>query len=218
MSVIAPNAPPTPALLNRTSTPPNWSTARAIMAAISSSAATSTRMKRAFSPPGPSLRPARALSPVSALRSAITTLAPSIRNRRALARPLPDAPPVITATLLSRRPLMAKSSRVVFGGRLTETGAAGVIDHDGLARGPCDDGVGRVRRHNGDHARAGQGGLVADGDPQLALQHVPHLFLLVMMAVDLGAGGEVPMGEGHAGRMEDAAMPAGTLLAGRHLE
>ena len=38
-------------------------------------------------------------SPVSALKSPITTVAPSAANRRAVARPMPLAPPVITATL-----------------------------------------------------------------------------------------------------------------------
>ena len=37
--------------------------------------------------------------PFSSLRSPITTLAPSSRKRMALARPIPFAPPVITATL-----------------------------------------------------------------------------------------------------------------------
>src|SRR4051794_35824098 len=38
--------------------------------------------------------------------SAITTCAPSSANRRAVARPMPEEPPVITAVLESRRPGM----------------------------------------------------------------------------------------------------------------
>lgn len=103
-SVIGPNAPPMPALLNTTSSCPKASTASSVIAATSSSTATSVRVKRARS-----LRPAPVSSsmnacPASALRSPITTEAPSARNSSTVDRPMPLAPPVITAALPASRP------------------------------------------------------------------------------------------------------------------
>ena len=46
---------------------------------------------------------AAAASPVTESMSPITTLAPSAAKRLAVASPMPDAPPVITATFPARR-------------------------------------------------------------------------------------------------------------------
>src|SRR4051794_37490729 len=88
-----------PALLNSTSSPPNRSIAAAYIAWTSSGSVTSARTN---SPPTSS---ACALPPASS-RSATTTCAPSAANRRALARPMPLAAPVMTATLPSSLPAM----------------------------------------------------------------------------------------------------------------
>ena len=47
--------------------------------------------------------------PASSLRSATTTVAPSSANRRTVARPMPEQPPVTTATLPSSLPAMVLS-------------------------------------------------------------------------------------------------------------
>src|SRR3954454_7483754 len=86
-----------PALLTSTSIPPKRATAAAYMPCTSSAEVTSARTN------SPSISSASALPPSSS-RSATTTCAPSAANRRALARPMPLAAPVMTATLPSSLP------------------------------------------------------------------------------------------------------------------
>ena len=86
-----------PALLKQTSRPPKRSTAVAYIAWTSAASVTSARTY------SPSISSASAVPPASS-RSATTTCAPSAANRRALARPMPLAAPVMTATLPSSLP------------------------------------------------------------------------------------------------------------------
>src|SRR3954453_22325690 len=89
-----------PALLNSTSSPPKRSIAAAYMPCTSSASVTPERTN---SPP---ISSASAVPP-SLSRSATTTYAPSAANRRALARPIRRAAPVMTATLPSSLPATA---------------------------------------------------------------------------------------------------------------
>jgi len=61
-------------------------------------------------PPPEALMAPAAASPRVASRQAITTAAPSAASLRAAARPIPVAPPVTTATRLSRLPMAAVPS------------------------------------------------------------------------------------------------------------
>src|SRR4051794_15642321 len=92
-----------PALLKRTSRPPNRSIAAAYIAWTSPGLVTSACTN------SPSISAASA-APSSSARSATTTCAPSAANRRALARPMPLAAPVMTATLPSSLPATCPSS------------------------------------------------------------------------------------------------------------
>src|SRR5512134_217762 len=104
VSPMGPKAPPTPALLKMQSSPWKRATASSTRPATSCSAATSPRRVASRS----AYPCARASETVSAspasFRSPITTRALSRRNVSAVARPIPLPPPVMTATLPSRRP------------------------------------------------------------------------------------------------------------------
>src|SRR3954462_6244179 len=89
-----------PALLNSTWSPPKRSIAAAYMPCTSSASVTSARTN------SPSISSASAVPP-SLSTSATTTRAPSAANRRALARPMPLAAPVMTATFPSSLPATA---------------------------------------------------------------------------------------------------------------
>ena len=92
-----------PALFTTTSSRPNRSTVARIAPTHSSSLATSRRTNIA-SPPCPTISSSVCL-PVSSAMSAITTFAPSRANSRHVPRPIPEEPPVTSATLpSSRRP------------------------------------------------------------------------------------------------------------------
>src|SRR5215467_14318160 len=97
---------PMPALLWAQSNLPYISTAVLIMASTAVALDTSTWMKVA-SPPFSVMR-CTVCCPPSAFMSAITSFAPSRANVRAVARPIPDAPPVTKATLPSTRPGMSR--------------------------------------------------------------------------------------------------------------
>src|SRR6185312_7479291 len=77
---------------------PKRRTASATIAETSDSLATSHRMKAISSPWPCALATERVSWPLASLRSATTTLAPSARKRMTVARPMPLAPPVTTAT------------------------------------------------------------------------------------------------------------------------
>ena len=117
VSVIGPNAPPTPALLNSTSSPPKRSTAAPISDSTSSSSATSVRRNSSRS--GSATSSTRRW-PLSALKSPTTTLAPSAMKRSTVARPMPLAPPVMTAT--------RSESTSAIAGTLRNGASAGVPD------------------------------------------------------------------------------------------
>ena len=91
-----------PALLNAMSSLPYFSTAVAKSRSTSSLLATSVCT---YVPP----TSAASASPASSLRSATTTVAPSCANRRTVANPMPEQPPVTTATLPSSLPAMVIS-------------------------------------------------------------------------------------------------------------
>src|SRR6266481_4251865 len=92
-----PGAPtPIPALLCRMSRRPNFETAVSSIRRVSSSRVTSALTKTA-APPAPSIRWTDSAPPASS-RSATTMAAPSFASRSEVARPIPDAPPVMTPT------------------------------------------------------------------------------------------------------------------------
>ena len=86
--------PETPALFTSTSSLPNCRVVSATTAAQLSSSVTSSRANRAAAP----IASATCL-PSCSITSAMTTLAPSRANIRAVAAPMPDAAPDIMATL-----------------------------------------------------------------------------------------------------------------------
>src|SRR5271157_2815960 len=89
---------PTPALLTRMSSRPNVSTTASTTSRQRASSVTSCMRVRSASGP-------RAARPCS-LRSVAATFAPSARNSAAVARPMPDAAPVMSATLPASRPAL----------------------------------------------------------------------------------------------------------------
>jgi hypothetical protein len=82
------------ALFTSTSIRPNRSTAAATIARTAAASLTSVGTPSTRPPPSSFSAAAR-----GSATSATTTRAPSARNRRAYAKPIPAAPPVITATL-----------------------------------------------------------------------------------------------------------------------
>src|ERR671914_998510 len=94
-----------PALLCRTSRRPNWSNVARIAVRTLDSSVTSVRIAIA---PLPAM--CAVSSPAAMAMSATTTRAPSRANRTAVARPIPDAAPVMNATLPSRRAISPELS------------------------------------------------------------------------------------------------------------
>ncbi len=92
-----------PALLNRMSSPSNSSTVSRTARRQSAAWLTSQRIKMACPPS--SLIVWTTLSPPTSSRSAMATAAPSRANRVAVARPIPDAPPVISARFPAKFPM-----------------------------------------------------------------------------------------------------------------
>src|SRR5947207_1329701 len=88
----------TPALAQNRSTGPNSSSARSMSVATSPSSDTSQPMPRPASP----ISRATNCAPVSSMSATTTPCAPSCAKRRAMARPMPEAPPVTTATRFAR--------------------------------------------------------------------------------------------------------------------
>src|SRR6056297_542109 len=90
-----------PALLTSTSKPPNERTAQSTTFAAALSSETSALTNS--TPWLVSLRSLASCRPRSPSQSANTTCAPSPMRRRTVASPMPDAPPVTTATLPEKR-------------------------------------------------------------------------------------------------------------------
>ena len=86
----------TPALLKAKSSRPKVSTAALTMAATLSSSETSQRTPRTRWPAD--VNSSVAVPSVASLMSAMTTEAPASANARAVARPMPELPPVTRAT------------------------------------------------------------------------------------------------------------------------
>src|SRR5215472_19198903 len=112
MSAIGANFS-TPALLTSTSSLPKVSTAAATAAAHSASLVTSWWMYRQDCPSSP----AATLAPLSSRTSPKTTRAPSATKWRTCDLPIPRAPPVISATLPSSRPMVPPGASVLWGRR-----------------------------------------------------------------------------------------------------
>src|SRR5260221_13327572 len=85
-----------------TSSPRKRSTATPTAASTSARLATSVCRKQALAPSSRTI-----VAPASSFRSATTTRAPSATKRRHVAAPMPEAPPVTTATFPSSRPMGA---------------------------------------------------------------------------------------------------------------
>src|SRR3954454_6741101 len=103
------------ALLTRTSSAPQRSTARATSAAQSASLLTSAATYSA-SPPSAAMSASVGSPPVSGSRrtSATSTTSPSAASRRAIARPMPDAPPVTIAERGTGPSILESVARVAF--------------------------------------------------------------------------------------------------------
>src|SRR2546430_13538328 len=115
----------TPALLNAASSRPKVETVCSTMAATSASSATSQRMPIALWPAA--TRPFAADRAASSLMSANVIAAPASANALAVARPIPDAAPVTSATPFSKDEFMyaflsgsAMSEAAVLAGPLLE--------------------------------------------------------------------------------------------------
>src|SRR5918996_1579504 len=93
---------PTPALLHSTCAVPNRSNVAAASASTADGSRTSVTTAATSSAPNWSARASVALSSAARSTSATTTRIPSRAKRWASAKPMPDAPPVTTATLPSR--------------------------------------------------------------------------------------------------------------------
>uniref|UniRef100_J3LU13 Uncharacterized protein n=1 Tax=Oryza brachyantha TaxID=4533 RepID=J3LU13_ORYBR len=99
--------PVMPALLTMISRVPNFSAVASTARLTSSSTVTSQwRNKACWSPP----RESQSFWPASSLMSAIQTFAPCSLKRRTIASPIPEAPPVTSATLPSNLFFRRKSS------------------------------------------------------------------------------------------------------------
>src|SRR5205823_5326326 len=109
-STSRPSMPPVcagpPALLNRQSMRPNFSTESPISAFICSSTVTSVWRKTQVAPSF-----LASASPSGARRPAITIFAPSATNSSAVCSPMPLVAPVITATFPSSRPTSSSPCR-----------------------------------------------------------------------------------------------------------
>src|SRR6266404_5251587 len=129
-----PSMPPVcagpPALLNRQSMRPNFSTAWPISARIWSSTVTSVWRKTQWEPSF-----LANASPSGARRPAMTILAPSATKTSAVRKPMPLVAPVITATLPSSRPIsfsFLRSLNLIDDGRLNH-GPELIAQHDAVA-------------------------------------------------------------------------------------
>src|SRR5215218_3937932 len=89
---------PTPAAFSRPCRPPNVSTVAATALFHAGSSVTSSGTKRPASPSS-----AARARPLASSRSASTALPPSRTTRRAVAAPMPEAPPLMSTTLSARR-------------------------------------------------------------------------------------------------------------------
>src|SRR5579885_2977539 len=104
-SAVRASLPMMPALLNAQSILPNVFTAAATIASTSAALAMSQRTKTALPPP--SRIDLTTASPSSAVTSTATTAAPSRAKTDAAALPIPDATPVMIATLSFSEPAIA---------------------------------------------------------------------------------------------------------------
>src|SRR4051812_11862675 len=98
------NAPSTPALFTRMCSPPYASTVSRTASCQLASDVTSSVTNTASSPTS-----CATASPSASRMSPITTLAPSATNRRACDSPCPRAPPLMSATFPSSRPISTAS-------------------------------------------------------------------------------------------------------------
>ena len=89
--------PPTPALLHSTCTAPNR--AKAAVASASTASAEDTSTSCVITSPPKARTDSAAVARVFVSRSAITTSSPAFANRFDMAKPIPLAAPVTTATL-----------------------------------------------------------------------------------------------------------------------
>src|SRR4051812_2885092 len=194
------------ALLCRTSRRPNRSTVAAMRCSTDATSPASNSIASAASPMS-----AATFSASSPLTSPTVTCAPSSASRRAVAAPIPDPPPVMTATLPSKRLMLAMS--------VSSSGSADVA-------GDCtDDGVGSARRLDslrGDDVSAGhldvevavdQRGL-ALGEVQRRGEATERLVLQGVQALLDGVGGDGALRRGVDGGLEELAGRPG---AGRDL-
>src|SRR5262249_18335017 len=142
-----------PALANMTSTRPSSRATRSTSDWTAAASPTSTPTAMAF-PPLAAISAATALA-ASSCTSASATAAPSSAKSRAVARPMPSAPPVITATRSSKRMVsfrpasvralerLVEARRPLLGERLHPLdGVRMVIGHRGLG-GDLVEGLGK---------------------------------------------------------------------------
>src|SRR5579863_2453360 len=104
--------PSMPALLNATSRRPNFSTVFWTSASTSRALVTSAFTNRP-SPPTSAISFTVSL-PSASRRPETTTLAPDFANKTAVSRPMPDVPPVTSATLLSNPDAMVCNGPLTF--------------------------------------------------------------------------------------------------------
>src|ERR1044072_5747777 len=155
---------PTPAAFRRPCRPPNFSTVAETALFHAASSVTSSGTKSAASPSS-----AARARPLASSRSASTALPPSRTTSRAVAAPIPEAPPLKRTTLSARRdkglpPHQAGGDAAVGGDLRTGHGARPVGGE------PQDDLADLVRRrHIADGmamAEEGLAGIAADHLPQ----------------------------------------------------
>ncbi len=153
--------PATPALLKAQSIRPNAETVRATIAATSVSRVTSPPIAMAWWLEA--LISATVAAALSSLRSATATRAPSRAIATAVARPMPEAPPVTSAIFPSRIPVICRSPRRTFAGFTRIRAEGGLLIKRAIAALRCARGrVPRMQR-SAPHLR--RGALLVRGPP-----------------------------------------------------
>src|SRR5579875_1208468 len=200
---MGPKAPGTPALFTTRSRRPKAAVAAATAPATSASRATSATRKARRPAARPDASSSR-VAPAPAFRSQASTDAPRSRRRRVVARPMPLAAPVTSATWPAKVPAGSGTAGLH---DHTDQAPGGVLEKlEGLTRlgeGEAGGhGPGQVQAapggQGGHLSEVGQGGGVAAGDGELPGDQAGHGQAKGDGLVPDGAEHQAPSGGQHA--------------------